>query len=143
MGVFNKVLIPYDGSEPSKRAAEKALELAEDQGAEVAGLKVISFTGEVISPSDRVWDTIESNMEEKARDLLGDLEDMASDRGIDVELEVMDGSPESSIVDFAEDWGADLIVLGKHGKHGVGKALLGSTVSRVLRKAPCTVMVER
>jgi len=39
----------------------------------VAGIKVIKFVGEVISPSDRVWDTIEGDLEEKASDLLGDL----------------------------------------------------------------------
>jgi len=68
---------------------------------------------------------------------------MASERGMDVELEVLEGSPEKQIVDFADEWGADLVVMGKHGKHGVGRIMMGSTVSRVLRKAPCPVMVVR
>lgn len=143
MVVYEKILIPYDGSKGSKTAARHALELAADQGAEVAGLKVISYVGEVISPSDSLWDTIGEDLQTKAREILSGLESLAEEEGMSLDLEVREGSAEAEIVDFAEEWGADLIVMGRHGRGRVGKFLMGSTVSRVLQTAPCPVLVLR
>jgi nucleotide-binding universal stress UspA family protein len=53
------------------------------------------------------------------------------------------GKPVEEIVRTAKDWGADLIVVGSHGRAGVQRALLGSVAEGVMRAAPCAVLVVR
>ena len=62
--------------------------------------------------------------------------------GCDVEYVVLHGSPKHEIVRYAKEVGADAIVIGSHGQSGVQR-LLGSTVTGVLHRAPCDVMVVR
>ncbi len=140
MALFNKILIPYDGSPLSKRAAEKGLAIAEDQKTEVFGLSVITFEGELISPSDRLWAAIVDDLREKASEILSELEDMAKEKGLTIKLEVRDGGAEEEMVSFASEINADLIVMGMGGKSGMGK-YLGKSISRVVKESPCPVMV--
>ena len=142
MAVFKKILIPFDGSESSKRAAEKAFELAVDQGSEVYGLKVISFIGELITPSDSLWATIEADLREKARKILEELEKMAENKGVKITTTVKEGSAEIEVINHAKEIGADLIVMSISGKGGMG-SYLGKTTDRVMREAPCPVMVVK
>ncbi|MBN2506306.1 MAG: universal stress protein [Verrucomicrobia bacterium] len=61
--------------------------------------------------------------------------------GLDVRTEVRDGPEAAAILEFAEAAGIDLIILGRHGHHGVGKALFGSVAAKVVSKAQCAVLV--
>ncbi len=140
MAICKKILIPFDGSPPSKRAAEKGLAIAIDQKSEVVGLKVITFAGELISPSDRLWATIVDDLREKAREVLSELESMAKEKGLTIKLEIREGGAEEEMVSVASEIGADLIVMGMGGKSGMGK-YLGKSIARVLKDAPCPVMV--
>ncbi len=62
---------------------------------------------------------------------------------LDLTTEVLDGSPQRVIVEKAESWGADLIVIGSHGRGFWNRALIGSVSSSVVRHAPCSVLVVR
>src|SRR5262249_20339642 len=59
------------------------------------------------------------------------------------ELIVDDGAPHAVILSHAEDWAADLLVMGSHGEGGTGEALLGSVTNSVLRHAHCPVLIVR
>jgi nucleotide-binding universal stress UspA family protein len=63
--------------------------------------------------------------------------------GLSTETVVHDGDPRSVIVDEAENWKADLIVVGSHGYTGIKKWLLGSVAQSVVSHAPCSVEVVR
>ena len=63
--------------------------------------------------------------------------------GLSAEAVVHDGDPRSVIVDEAQDWKADLIVLGSHGYSGFKRWLLGSVAQSVVSHAPCSVEVVR
>jgi len=63
--------------------------------------------------------------------------------GLATETVVHDGDPRSVIVDEAENWKADLIVVGSHGYTGIKKWLLGSVAQSVVSHAPCSVEVVR
>ncbi len=142
MAVFKRILIPFDGSEPSMRAAIKGIEIAKDQSAEVFGLKVISFIGELISPSDSLWATIEGELKNKAGAILKDLIAIAAQRGVDIKTEVREGDATEEVAAYADEMHADLIVLGLGGRSGMGR-YLGRNVDKILREAPCPVMVVR
>lgn len=67
----------------------------------------------------------------------------AADPGISVTTKIVEGIPKDAIVQEAQDWGADLIVLGSHGYGRVRRVLLGSVAGDVVAKAPCSVQVVR
>lgn len=61
----------------------------------------------------------------------------------EISEEVVDGQPKVQIIDTAKEWNADLIVLGSHGRTGIGRFLLGSVSMSVLSAAPCSVMIVK
>jgi len=141
MAIFSKVIIPFDGSEPCKRAASKALDIAKEQGAEVIGIKVINIAGGLIVPTDNVWSAIETKAHAKAQVILDELISMGSDRGVKIETVILEGGPTAQVAKYAADNNADLIVMGLGGKGGLGEKLLGSHTNKMLRVAPCPVLV--
>lgn len=111
MAMYKKILIGYDGSEPCQRAAAHAIALAKEQGAELVGVKVISFSFETIVPSDQLWDAIMEDLRGKASAILDELGSMATEQGMKVKLEVREGDAGEEIAAMANEIGADLIVL--------------------------------
>jgi nucleotide-binding universal stress UspA family protein len=63
--------------------------------------------------------------------------------GISVTTKIVEGVPKDAIVQEAEDWGANLIVLGSHGYGRLRRTVLGSVAGAVAAKAPCSVQVVR
>ena len=61
-------------------------------------------------------------------------------KGIAVETHLMEGGPAGAIVDFARQAGADLIVIGSHGRTGLSRLLMGSIAEQVVRNATCPVL---
>jgi nucleotide-binding universal stress UspA family protein len=61
--------------------------------------------------------------------------------GVEVRVEVRDGPDAQAILDFAKTNKVDLIVIGRHGHGGVSKALFGGVAEKIVRKAPCPVLV--
>ena len=137
MAVFKKILVAYDGSQACRSAAEKAVAIAADQGAELIGLKVVAFEGETIAPSDRLWSAIIDDLQEKARAVLGTLESLANEKGVDITLEVKVGYVEEEVVDTANRKEIDLIVIGIGEKSGMHRLSL----RRLVKEAPCPVMM--
>ncbi len=137
MAVFSKILVPYDGSQASKNAANKAIEIAADQNAEIIGLKVVAFEGEVIPPSDQLWETIVQDLKAKARETLGDLESLAKAKNVPVTLEVKIGYVEEEVVALVNQYEADLIVMGLGDKIGMHRV----SIRRLVKESPCPVMM--
>jgi len=69
--------------------------------------------------------------------------EMLRDAGFDAHSEVRAGSPATTIVAFATEWDADLVIMGSHGRTGVQRLLLGSVARSVLHHASCSVLVVR
>lgn len=63
-----------------------------------------------------------------------------TDSSVPVEYRLIEGDPSEEIVSFARENGVDLIVMGTHGRTGVGRLLMGSVAELVLRRAPCPVL---
>jgi nucleotide-binding universal stress UspA family protein len=61
--------------------------------------------------------------------------------GVNVEVAFRIGPEAGTILEFAKASGASIIILGRHGRGGVGKALFGSVAEKVVRKAECPVLV--
>jgi len=132
-----RILVAYDGSDPAKRALERAAALGGGDS-EITVLSVVPVLvgagrGGGIDPTSDVSD--HRRMLDEAAELLAERDTMPK------ALEAV-GQPEEVIVTVAEKEGFDLVVLGSHG-HGLLHRLLGSTTNHVVAHAPCDVLVVR
>lgn len=138
---YRRILVPTDGSERSRAALERALELAEAFRATVTGLYVVNESSYVGLPTGFEWETLVRALREEGARALADVESAARARGVPVETKLVEGHPAERIVQEAE--AHDLVVVGTLGRTGLAHLLLGSVAERVIRHAPCPVLVVR
>jgi nucleotide-binding universal stress UspA family protein len=147
-----KVLLATDGSECSERAARSIAERPWPAGTEIRVLSVV----ELILPATRAYlqpPLIHSAFIESARveamqrtqDAIAKATQILSALEVNVSesVSVLLETPKTIILDEAAEWGADLIVMGSHGRHGVDRFLLGSVSEAVAMHACCSVDVIR
>ena len=138
-----KVLVPMDGSDPSRAALEHALTTFPE--AEVVVLHVIDIGSSYAYGGEMAYyiDTIREIGEEQAEEIFEEAQTIAETYDREISTKCVEGSASRSIVRVAEDIGIDHIVIGSHGRTGVTRILLGSVAERVTRRAPVTVTVVR
>lgn len=142
---LKKILVPMDFSESSKKALRYARPFAEQFDAEVILLHVVE---PVATPESYYFippGLEEANVrrEQTLRTKLCELREKEIGAEIRGDTIVHFGQPHHEIVRVAENEQADLIILSTHGYTGLKHALLGSTAERVVRHAPCPVLVVR
>jgi nucleotide-binding universal stress UspA family protein len=146
--MYERMLVAIDGSTTSDRALAEAIRLAKLTGARLRLLHVIdveAFGGAArgyVDPHGAMF----AALRRFADEVLAERQARAAAEGVGVETEVIDdeaGHVGEGIVADAERWGADLVVLGSHGRRGVRRLLLGSTAERVARLASVPVLLVR
>ena len=144
---FKRIVCPVDFSEPSEIALSQAVALAEQHGAELRILNVVEpLTPAMFSDGMLLTqpDSLPNRSGEVAQDLLAQLKAKSCASVQErTTLHVAVGVPFVEIVRHARECGADLIVMGSHGRTGIDHLLIGSVAERVVRKAPCSVLVVR
>ncbi|NEU58896.1 universal stress protein [Halorussus sp. MSC15.2] len=146
--MYERILIPTDGSETAELAVEEALDIAEKFDAEVYTLYVVDTDAAELSLGTEQVERIRSGrfgemdeLEARAREATEHVAARGRERGIDVAEHFRAGRPHDVIADFAEDHDVDLVVMGSHGRSGVRRMLLGSVTERVLRSTHRSVLV--
>ena len=137
-----RILVATDLSPCSRAAVDYAVDLAKGTGGEITLLHVSGVPGYVL-PDGSVFlldATSVETIEQSIRDQLA-LEKKRT--GVPMKVVSRQGAPAPSIVSYAADDASDLIVMGTHGRAGLRHFLLGSVAERVLRTAPCPVLVVR
>jgi nucleotide-binding universal stress UspA family protein len=142
--MFKQILVPVDGSETSLRAVMQAAGLARAFGSNVAVVYVIDpypFTG---VGTDMAYGQTQylSAATAEANQALKRAEEMLSGLASSVQV-VESHTVHRGIVETAQNAGADLIVMGSHGRRGLEKLVLGSVTQRVLGDAHIPVLVVR
>lgn len=138
---FAAVLLATDLSPTSGPAEEEALRLAARLHARLLAVSVID-PGSLRLPGGRYAarvDQVRDQRESAAQMLVA----RGHEVGVATEFLVWEGDPGEAIVDAARAEGVDLIVLGSHGRRGVGRSFFGSVSDHVVRHAPCPVVVVR
>ncbi len=148
-----KILVATDGSEYSKAAVESCASLI--KFGEPSEIRVISII-EPLAPvgvepfgvSTNYYAEAEKEAEKHAEDVVNGakerLESLIDDENVTVGTEVFfSRSTRGAIVDDAQTWGADLIVVGSHGYGFMKRMLIGSVSDAVVKYAPCSVLVVR
>jgi nucleotide-binding universal stress UspA family protein len=137
---YRKILAAFDGSEASESAFHQAMEVAAAFRAEVLLLSV------AVPPEPAVEAELEARLEdarEHFEEAHARLKAAAATRGVELRTEIVVGHPAGQIVLAAERNGIDLVVMGTRGRSAFARWMLGSVSERVLRYAPCPVLVVR
>ena len=139
-GRVRSILAPVDFSASSRGAVQYALALAQQYEAQLCLLHVIKPY-----QADLLVDTTESQRDVRvaAHQSLAKLADATKKAWPHTGRELRRGHPVDTITALAKRTNADLIVMGTHGRSGVTRAILGSVAERVVRHAPCSVLVVR
>lgn len=142
-----KILLAVDDSSYSSAAAGVVGARPWPQGTTV---RVLSVVEAVPLPATELWydtdnlvERAQQELQTRAKALVERVTQALQGSGLLAEPVLREGDPRSVIVDEAEKWGADLIVLGSHGYTGLQRFLLGSVAHSVVSHAPCSVEVVR
>lgn len=143
MGVYRHILMAIDFGPDHSQVFERAIALAESEAARLSLIHVVEFlhmdlANELVLPQDM---ELEGQIVASARKKLQDMAQaihLAEPVGQWVEM----GSTKQEILRVAEEQQVDLIVIGSHGRHGLGR-LLGSTANSLLHGASCDVLAVR
>jgi nucleotide-binding universal stress UspA family protein len=142
-----KILLAVDDSKYSAAATNEIAKRPWPKGTTVRVLTVAEpFPPLAIEPWYGGRDSlvrIDKELQKRARDLTRKTAEKLKKKGIKTQAVVLEGDPRSRIVEEAEKWKADLIVLGSHGYTGIKRLLLGSVASSVVSHAPCSVEIVR
>lgn len=142
-----KILLAIDNSDYS---AEAVTAVAARPWPPNTLVRVLSVIEPITPPAAELWydaggslERVNQEMTKRATKLTASVAEKLQDLRLTTEPVVRDGDPRSVIVAEAEEWSADLIILGSHGYTGIKRLLLGSVASSVVSHAPCSVEVVR
>jgi nucleotide-binding universal stress UspA family protein len=142
-----RILLAIDDSKFSEAAIETVLEQARRHGTEVRVLHVLEPPPLLVARELGGFEpALESALEfqkQQAEAVVAKAAELLRAQGLKVTAAVEMGDPKSKILDVAEEWQADLIVLGSHGRTGLNRFLMGSVSDAVARHACCSVEIVR
>lgn len=145
-----KILLAIDGSPFSDAAVEEVARKPWPADTEV---KIISVAESPLMPAVETWappvnyyEAIDKAAEDQAREIVKKAADKIwAEQGAKllVTTEVLRGQPKHAIIEVADEWGADLILMGSHGYRGLTRLWLGSVSQAVASHAKCSVEIVR
>jgi len=142
-----KILLAMDESKYSAAAVREVAKRTWPKGTTVRVLTVAEpFPPIAIEPWYGGRESLvrmDKELQKRARNLTRKTTENLKKKGIKTQAVVLEGDPRSRIVEEAEKWKADLIVMGSHGYTGIKRLLLGSVASSVVSHAPCSVEIVR
>ena len=138
--MYDRILVPTDGSPESERAVEEAIELATLTGGRIVALYVVD-TRDYNTLPEAKWAMLQGELEGEGEDAVERVAERAEAAGVEVETAIERGVPHEAIIEFAESADADAIVMATHGRSGVERFLMGSVTERVVRQAAVPVLV--
>jgi nucleotide-binding universal stress UspA family protein len=142
-----KILIAIDGSDFSQAALQSVIARPWPPHTEVKVLHVVEppslLMGREMAGPDPEFEAVWNALREQAKDLVAKAAEKVRAAGLNVSIALVEGDPKSQIIDVANEWHADMIVLGSHGRTGLGRFLMGSVSQDVVRHAHCSVEIVR
>jgi len=146
--MYRRILVALDGSETSMRALTASLNLARQGGGRVRMVHVVeelAYLGGFDPYGASSGDLIKVIRENAAKVLANGMA-AAESAGVEADTVLYDNFGErlpEAVADAAKQWNADLIVVGTHGRRGIGRVLMGSGAEQIIRLSPVPVLVIR
>ena len=145
--MYDRILVPVDGSPTSDRGLAEAIKLAKLTGARLLLLHAVDLAGVSVTPEAGVaMAGLYEAIHQGGEAILARAKQTASSAGITADTVLGDTLAArlcDLVVQHAEKWHADLVVIGTHGRRGVGRLLLGSDAEQIVRTAPVPVLLVR
>ncbi len=144
---MKKILVPVDGSPASEKAAEKAIEIAEQYNSEITFISIVdtryiytyNIGGIVSLPFN--YPQITTELIELQTKILNGFTDKFASKDIDIEKIVLPGVAYEEILKYSQKINCDLIVMGRRGFSKIKRFFVGSVTQRVISDAPCPVLI--
>jgi nucleotide-binding universal stress UspA family protein len=145
--MYQRILVPVDGSETATKALIAALQMARDSGGQVHLVHFVEgITPLAADPYGAYAGEVIEIMRQSGSKILEDALLIAKAAGVPTDTELFDNFGErlaEVVADAATRFKADLIVVGTHGRRGLGRVMLGSGAEQIIRLAPVPVLVIR
>jgi nucleotide-binding universal stress UspA family protein len=139
--MYERILVPTDGSPAAEAAVEQAVSLAKQYDATIHALYVVDTSA--YSTLEAGAEVIINALEEEGEQAVEDIAEAGSEAGVEVETTVTAGTAYRSILEYVDNHDIDLIIMGTHGRRGLDRYLLGSVTERVVRTADVPVLTVR
>ena len=141
--MYERILVPTDGSAGVERAIEQAVALASVHGASIHAVFIVNTANFASLPRETSWEGVSDMLREDGKEALERVREIAERRSVPIETGLIEGTPSKEIVRYATEEGCDLIVMGTHGRGGIDRLLLGSVAERVVRTSDAPVLTVR
>ena len=139
--MYDDILVPTDGSEAVDRALDHAVRLATDHDATLHALYVVDRRIATANSGD-LHDEVVADLESQGESAVEAVADAAREAGLDAETRIAHGTPDTEIVEYADDAGIDVIVMSPEGKSPRERIRsLGSVSDRVADDASVPVFL--
>ncbi len=148
-----KLLLAIDDSKFAEAAIHAVVSQVRQDHTQVLVLHALDWSNFMPTPfpavgvqpifSEHELESIVASETQRAQDLVKTAAERLRSAGFDASTSVREGYPKMVILDCATEWGADLIVVGSHGRKGVTRFVLGSVSEAVTRYAHCSVEIAR
>ena len=141
--MYDRILVPTDGSDAMGTVIDHAVELAAVHDAAVHALYVANTASLGDLSADAGWENVTEALRREGEQAIAVVRDRAHERDVSAERAIREGSPAAEITGYADKNGCDIVVMGTHGRSGVSRLLLGSVAERVVRSAETPVLTIR
>ena len=148
-----KILLAIDDSKFAEAAIQAAISQVRQDHTQVLVLHVVDWSNFMPTPfpiggqepmySTRQLESIIEGESTTAHELVTSAAERLRSAGFEASTSVREGDPKAVILDCATEWGADLIIVGSHGRKGIARFVLGSVSEAVARYARCSVEIVR
>lgn len=136
--MYERVLVPTDGSEGVNYAVEHAVDIANTYRAELHALHVVNVSSLAAETNPR---SVIDEFEDAGEEAVAEVANRAADAGVeDVTTDVVHGVPHETILEYIDDADIDLVVMGTHGRTGLDRYLLGSLTEKIVRTSDAPVL---
>ena len=135
--MYDQILFPADGSEPADTVFEYALQIASEHEATIHILNVADTSQDSLV---RIRGDVIDVLEQQGEEIVAEATQRATERGLSVVSEVLQGDPYKTIIGYSEQSDIDCIVVPTHGRRGLQRFLLGSVTERVINTAAVPVI---
>lgn len=148
--MYNKILLPTDGSKNSEKAIEHALTIAEYEDAEIVILNVVDsvyLTGlpeeDLITKSEIILEEESKKLTSRVKSIINEIEKEKGEEGKDIKMNTLtiEGNAADVILKISEKEDIDLIVIASSGKHMLDRFLLGSVTEKTVRHSKVPILV--
>ena len=139
--MYKKILVAFDGSNPSVSALKHGARLAKKMGSE--RITVVHINQELPLQEPVLNIDLDKLMDDEDQQLLSSVVQFLSESNVEYEVHTFHGDPSTIITSYAEKEGYDVIIVGNTGKGMIKEALLGSVSHKVAHSAGCPVIIVK